>query len=585
MSERVQLLLSDRILGMMLVPEGRVWNYGIGLTQLWAPNLVRQLEDREEGRGWTAVTRGGYRAQEITWSRDPQARNSQFLTHIHRPKSTSHPIQPNTTVSYIIVTAPLAPRSMDYNNYGNSEPAPPYAEQDPYPLPGDEHPPAYQAGGQLPPTPAPAPEQHAVTIGDVANESTPAGMRNTVQENAAVSLEADVGVFVLARTPLPSLKKEENERQQVCFLMLSMYFYPSPYTIFLMVDDVSRFQRSPTPVLRVQPHRHQKHLLPWHSLAAFVRVPQQQLQAPRSSSSRLHPPAAVAQQRQGTNEWEQLTSMDPYNTTVFVGGLSPLVLLRSSRIYSTQRKIYPRPYTRALVGFLAHPAVRVWLDAMVCERARAGADCGAVCALVGSCVKRTPPGVERGAALAPTAEPDDAHLCCWCRRPNAACAAPPRARTCSTRTLQWGWGAATSRAQLVGRRRMTSSQANASTSTPPPAPLPAPRRFPSVREQEAWLAGEMGAGRHPTAARIGVGARAISGEVVMRRWHRRQGRLDLEPDPSSSSLAVGTARDVDMDGNGNGNSTEGDSDGETVRGGGGANEQAPQPYTGPAPGS
>jgi pre-mRNA-processing factor 8 len=32
MSERVQLL-SDRILGMTLVPEGRVWNYGIGLTQ------------------------------------------------------------------------------------------------------------------------------------------------------------------------------------------------------------------------------------------------------------------------------------------------------------------------------------------------------------------------------------------------------------------------------------------------------------------------------------------------------------------------------------------------------------------------
>lgn len=39
MSERVQLLLSDRILGMTLVPEGKVWNYGIGLTQLWSPNL------------------------------------------------------------------------------------------------------------------------------------------------------------------------------------------------------------------------------------------------------------------------------------------------------------------------------------------------------------------------------------------------------------------------------------------------------------------------------------------------------------------------------------------------------------------
>lgn len=39
MSERVQLLLSDRVLGMTLVPEGRVWNYGIGLTQLWSPTL------------------------------------------------------------------------------------------------------------------------------------------------------------------------------------------------------------------------------------------------------------------------------------------------------------------------------------------------------------------------------------------------------------------------------------------------------------------------------------------------------------------------------------------------------------------
>lgn len=39
MSDRVQLLLSDRVLGMTLVPEGKVWNYGIGLTQMWTPNL------------------------------------------------------------------------------------------------------------------------------------------------------------------------------------------------------------------------------------------------------------------------------------------------------------------------------------------------------------------------------------------------------------------------------------------------------------------------------------------------------------------------------------------------------------------
>ncbi|KAJ7810717.1 hypothetical protein B0H14DRAFT_2862489 [Mycena olivaceomarginata] len=173
---------------------------------------------------------------------------------------------------------------------------------------------------------------------------------------------------------------------------------------------------------------------------------------------------------------------------------------------------------------------------------------------------------------------------------SAAGAGAPRSlrRTSARADLQHahaavGVGAATSRAQLVGRRRMTSSQANASTSTPPPAPPPAPRRFPSVREQEAWLAGETGAGRRPLrrASVPDLRRRASTASVVMRRWRRGQGRLDLEPDPSSSSLAVGTARDVDMDGNGNGNSAEGDSDGETVRGGGGANEQAPQPYTGP----
>ena len=40
MSERVQLLLSDKIMGMTFVPEGNVWNYGIGLTQMWMPNMA-----------------------------------------------------------------------------------------------------------------------------------------------------------------------------------------------------------------------------------------------------------------------------------------------------------------------------------------------------------------------------------------------------------------------------------------------------------------------------------------------------------------------------------------------------------------
>ncbi|KAJ7848374.1 hypothetical protein B0H14DRAFT_899168, partial [Mycena olivaceomarginata] len=67
-----------------------------------------------------------------------------------------------------------------------------------------------------------------------------------------------------------------------------------------------------------------------------VGVPQQQVQAPMQQQ-RVHPP------QQGNDEWrhaaqaraslgnfigpngEQLTRTDPYNTTVFVGGLSPLV--------------------------------------------------------------------------------------------------------------------------------------------------------------------------------------------------------------------------------------------------------------------
>lgn len=44
MSERVQLLLSDRILGMTLIPEGRIWNYGIGLTQLWLPTISYSMQ-------------------------------------------------------------------------------------------------------------------------------------------------------------------------------------------------------------------------------------------------------------------------------------------------------------------------------------------------------------------------------------------------------------------------------------------------------------------------------------------------------------------------------------------------------------
>jgi pre-mRNA-processing factor 8 len=43
MANRVQLLLSDRILGMTLVPEGGVWNYGVGLTQSWNEKIAYNM--------------------------------------------------------------------------------------------------------------------------------------------------------------------------------------------------------------------------------------------------------------------------------------------------------------------------------------------------------------------------------------------------------------------------------------------------------------------------------------------------------------------------------------------------------------
>ncbi len=43
MAARVQLLLSDRVLGATLVPEGKVWNYGVGLTQQFNATMPYQL--------------------------------------------------------------------------------------------------------------------------------------------------------------------------------------------------------------------------------------------------------------------------------------------------------------------------------------------------------------------------------------------------------------------------------------------------------------------------------------------------------------------------------------------------------------
>jgi pre-mRNA-processing factor 8 len=57
MTNRVQLLLSDRILGMTMVPEGGVWNYGVGLTQSWTEKMPYTMTlDKPEGF-WAACHR------------------------------------------------------------------------------------------------------------------------------------------------------------------------------------------------------------------------------------------------------------------------------------------------------------------------------------------------------------------------------------------------------------------------------------------------------------------------------------------------------------------------------------------------
>jgi pre-mRNA-processing factor 8 len=57
MANRVQLLLSDRILGSTLVPEGGVWNYGVGLTQSWTEKIAYSMTMDKPEPFWAACHR------------------------------------------------------------------------------------------------------------------------------------------------------------------------------------------------------------------------------------------------------------------------------------------------------------------------------------------------------------------------------------------------------------------------------------------------------------------------------------------------------------------------------------------------
>ncbi|TIA88345.1 hypothetical protein E3P99_02619 [Wallemia hederae] len=56
-SERTQLLLSDRILGMTLVPEGGIWNYSLSLSQQWTPALPYQISLARPTSFWADIHR------------------------------------------------------------------------------------------------------------------------------------------------------------------------------------------------------------------------------------------------------------------------------------------------------------------------------------------------------------------------------------------------------------------------------------------------------------------------------------------------------------------------------------------------
>ena len=57
MANRVQLLLSDRILGMTVVPEGGAWNYGVGLTQSWTEKIAYNMVLDKPESFWAPIHR------------------------------------------------------------------------------------------------------------------------------------------------------------------------------------------------------------------------------------------------------------------------------------------------------------------------------------------------------------------------------------------------------------------------------------------------------------------------------------------------------------------------------------------------
>ncbi|KAJ7745719.1 hypothetical protein B0H16DRAFT_1692912 [Mycena metata] len=83
------------------------------------------------------------------------------------------------------------------------------------------------------------------------------------------------------------------------------------------------------------------------------------------------PPAEPSPEYLATSLAVQPNTIPPGQRKLLIFDLNGTLLLRSPRHIAGQRKIYLRPYARALVAFIAHPQVRTWLDCMVWSSAQA----------------------------------------------------------------------------------------------------------------------------------------------------------------------------------------------------------------------
>ncbi|KAJ6532069.1 hypothetical protein B0H19DRAFT_1081967 [Mycena capillaripes] len=82
------------------------------------------------------------------------------------------------------------------------------------------------------------------------------------------------------------------------------------------------------------------------------------------------PPAEPSPEYLAASLSAQPSSIPPGQRKLLIFDLNGTLLLRSPRNYGL-RKIYLRPYARAMVAYIAHPAVRAWLDCMVWSSAQA----------------------------------------------------------------------------------------------------------------------------------------------------------------------------------------------------------------------